>query len=122
MNNINNVTEELMTGTFSELGLRETLVEGLKKSEIDVPTEIQEKIIPLALENRDLIAQSETGSGKTLAYLLPIFQNIVIAGGVQTIILAPTHELASQIKKEVDLLATNSGEKVSSALIIGEVN
>lgn len=111
-----------MDSSFIELGVKPELVEGLKKADISIPTEIQKKIIPLALEKKDLIAQSETGSGKTLAYLLPIFEKIDLAAKVQTIILAPTHELASQIKGQIELLVKNSGLPINFALIIGEVN
>ena len=80
-----------MTESFNELGINEKLIEGLKKVDISVPTEIQTKTIPVILQKKDLIGQSETGSGKTLAYLLPIFQNIIPGPGIQALILAPTH-------------------------------
>lgn len=111
-----------MEKTFADLGLDSKLIEGLKKSEIINPTHVQIQAIPLIMENKEVVAQSETGTGKTLAYLLPIFQKTDLASGMQTIILAPTHELAAQIKKEVDLLAKNSEINVTAALIIGEVN
>ncbi|MFN8671263.1 MAG: DEAD/DEAH box helicase [Candidatus Sericytochromatia bacterium] len=111
-----------MDNTFTNLGLNSQLEEGLKKLSITNPTEIQGKVIPELLLKKDLIFQSETGSGKTFAYLLPIFQNININDKTQTIILAPTHELASQIKTQVELLAKNSNLPISYALIIGEVN
>lgn len=112
-----------MEASFSELGLNPSLIEGLKKSNITDPTDIQIKTIPLALENKDIIGESQTGSGKTLAYLLPIFQKIDSSKKeMQVIILAPTHELAVQIEKEVQLLADNSGVPVTSAAIIGDVN
>ena len=111
-----------MAKSFLELGLKNELVEGLKKVSITEPTEIQEKVIPIALEKKNIIGQSETGSGKTLAYLLPIFEKMALDKGVQAIILAPTHELASQIKSETELLAKNSTLPVTFALIIGDVD
>jgi superfamily II DNA/RNA helicase len=112
-----------MTVAFNELGLNESLTQGLKKQSIDEPTEIQVKAIPPALQNRDIIGQSQTGSGKTLAYLLPIFQKIDSSKKeMQAIVLAPTHELAMQIDKQVKTLAENSGMPVKSAVIIGQVN
>lgn len=112
-----------MTTLFQELGLNDSLVEALKKENITIPTEIQTKTIPLALENRDIIGQSQTGSGKTLAYLLPIFQRIAEEKReMQSIILAPTHELVMQIDNEIKLLSKNSGKAVTSTTIIGEVN
>ncbi len=112
-----------MDKLFNELGLQENLIEGLKKQGIESPTEIQIKAIPLGLANKDIIGESETGTGKTLAYLLPIFQKIdTTSKDIQAIILAPTHELAIQIHKQIELLSENSAFPVKSTSIIGSVN
>jgi len=112
-----------MDKSFVELGIQENLIQGLKKQGIESPTEIQVKSIPLGLENKDIIGESETGTGKTLAYLLPIFQKIDITSkDIQAIILAPTHELAMQIHKQVELLSENSVSNIKSTSIIGNVN
>lgn len=112
-----------MSLSFEELGLDLNLIEGLKKENITLPTDIQEKVIPLALKNKDIIGQSQTGSGKTLAYLLPIFQRIEAKKReMHTIILAPTHELVMQIDKVIKALADNSAAAVTSLAIIGDVN
>lgn len=112
-----------MLKSFNELGLNPNLIEGLKKRNIVEPTAIQARTIPLALENRDIIGESQTGSGKTLAYLLPIFERIDPSKReCQALILAPTHELAMQIDREIQLLSENSKLDVTSAAIIGEVN
>ena len=112
-----------MDKLFNELGLQESLIEGLKKQGIESPTEIQVKAIPLALENKDIIGESETGTGKTLAYLLPIFQKIDTSSkDIGAIILAPTHELAVQIHNQIELLSDNTGGLVKSTCIIGNVN
>ena len=67
-------------------------------------TPIQEKAIPKILERRDLIACAQTGTGKTAAYLLPILHNIVSAEvrHLNTLIIAPTRELAQQIDQQVE--------------------
>lgn len=112
-----------MANSFDKLNLNTKLIEGLKKEGINEPTNIQIEAIPLALENKDIIGQSETGSGKTLAYLLPIFQKINSdKREMQAIILAPTHELVMQIDNEIKLLSQNSQMPITSAAIIGEVN
>ncbi|HEY8892790.1 MAG TPA: DEAD/DEAH box helicase [Clostridium sp.] len=112
-----------MENLFNELGLQENLIEGLKKQGIESPTEIQVKAIPMGLAGSDIIGESETGTGKTLAYLLPIFQKIDISSkDIQAIILAPTHELAMQIHKQIELLSENSNSNVKSTSIIGNVN
>jgi ATP-dependent RNA helicase RhlE len=63
------------------------------------PTPIQERAIPVILENRDVIACAQTGTGKTAAFLLPIINKIVQAHTetVDTLIIVPTRELAIQI-------------------------
>ena len=55
--------------SFHELLNHDALAEALKKQNITEPTAIQEQVIPLLAEVRDVIGQSHTGSGKTLAYL-----------------------------------------------------
>ncbi|MFL0246011.1 DEAD/DEAH box helicase [Candidatus Clostridium stratigraminis] len=108
---------------FDDLGLNSNLINGLKKENIFTPTEIQEKVIPIALKNKDIIGQSQTGSGKTLAYLLPIFQRIEPEKReMHTIILAPTHELVMQIDKVIKTLAEDSNIPITSLPIIGDVN
>lgn len=112
-----------MATTFNTLGINSNIINGLKKQEINAPTEIQEKALPLAMENKDIIAQAQTGSGKTLAYLLPIFHKIDSSKReMQAIVLAPTHELVVQIDAQIKLLASNSGIPVTSATVIGEAN
>ncbi|MCK4260851.1 MAG: DEAD/DEAH box helicase [Halanaerobiales bacterium] len=112
-----------MTTSFEQLELNSNLIKGLSKQDIKEPTDIQIKAIPLALENKDIIGQSITGSGKTLAYLLPIFQKIdSTKKELQTIILAPTHELVIQIEKQIKLLSQNSEVPITSTTIIGQAN
>ncbi len=108
---------------FVKLGINSGLVEGLKKVNITVPTNIQQRAIPLIKENKDVIAQSETGTGKTLAYLLPIFEKVdAVRRENQVIILTPTHELAIQVQRQIELLTNNSGFGITSTTIIGSVN
>lgn len=112
-----------MVDSFDKLGLNNNIIEGLKKADIINPTPIQSKVIPIALEKKDLVGESQTGSGKTLAYLLPLFQNIDSSKReMQALILAPTHELVMQIDNEIKLLSENSQAGITSTPIIGEVN
>jgi superfamily II DNA/RNA helicase len=68
------------------------------------PTPIQEKAIPVIQKEHDLIACAQTGTGKTAAYLLPILNKIVQAEvrHLNTLIIAPTRELAQQIDQQVE--------------------
>ncbi len=75
------------------------LLEGLSSMGFEKPTPIQEKAIPIVLNNKDLIACAQTGTGKTAAFLLPIINKIIKEHieEVNTLIIVPTRELAIQI-------------------------
>jgi ATP-dependent RNA helicase RhlE len=75
------------------------LLEGLTSMGFERPTPIQEKAIPVILENRDLIACAQTGTGKTAAFLLPIINKIIKrhTETIDTLVIVPTRELAIQI-------------------------
>lgn len=112
-----------MEKSFENLKINEKIINGLNAMGIKEPTEIQEKIIPLALEKINLIGQSETGTGKTLAYLLPIIENVDInKKEMQCIILAPTHELAIQINNTINEIKKASGLEITSTPLIGSAN
>lgn len=112
-----------MNNSFNELNINNSIVVGLEKQNITIPTGIQETAIPFALENKDIIAEAHTGTGKTLAFLIPIFEKInVEKREMQAIILAPTHELVVQIESQIKLLSTNSGINLTSLSIMGESN
>jgi len=112
-----------MIKSFNSLGLNPSLLNALEKERITIPTEIQIKVIPQVLKNKDLIVQSPTGTGKTLAYLLPLFGMIDASKKeMQAIILVPTHELAIQIQRQIERLSQNSEIKIIGTPIIGNVN
>lgn len=91
---------------FKQLGVRDDLIQVLKKSGITSPTPIQEQCYPLIKNYKDVIAQAQTGTGKTLAFLIPIFENISSdIDGTQVLIITPTRELALQITEEANKLA-----------------
>ena len=109
-----------MANSFKDLNINENLIKGLKREGIMEPTEVQSKVIPLALEHLDIVAQSQTGSGKTLAFLLPIMEKIDSSSrDTQCIILCPTHELVIQINDQIKLLARNAELPIRSTAIIG---
>ena len=72
----------------------------LQALSITQPTPVQQKTIPLIIEGKNLLFQSETGTGKTFAYLLPLADNIEKdeKNGVKVLVVAPTLELSSQIR------------------------
>ncbi len=91
--------------SFKDLGLSENLLRILEEMHFKEPTEIQEKAIPLAMQGKDIIGGSATGSGKTLAFGASILEKIDYNGGIQSIILTPTRELAEQISTSLKKFA-----------------
>jgi len=111
---------------FTGLGVLPELNDRLAKKSVIQPTAVQRLVIPKLLENKSVVFRSATGTGKTLAYLLPGLQLLsgdtgVPYQGPRFLVCAPTLELCSQIKNEVDfLLEGKSGVNVS--LLIGSIN
>jgi len=97
---------------FKELGLDKNLLKILKEIGFDEPTEIQEKVIPLALAGKDVIAESATGSGKTLAFGALIVEKIKNGEGLQVLILTPTRELAEQNSRYLKIYSKYSPLKI----------
>ena len=91
---------------FSELNLHDSVLEALDAMNFEESTPIQEKAIPIILENKDLIAVAQTGTGKTAAFLLPILDKLSegkhIPDKVNCIIMSPTRELAQQIDQQME--------------------
>ncbi len=91
--------------TFQQLGLNEDLLNGISDLGFETPSEIQQKAIPVLLEEeRDLVALAQTGTGKTAAFGFPMLQKIdVNSRTTQGLILSPTRELCLQITNELKL-------------------
>ncbi|WP_316735514.1 DEAD/DEAH box helicase [Pedobacter aquatilis] len=92
---------------FNDFNFNPDLYEGLMSMGYKSATPIQEQAIPVILDNHDLIACAQTGTGKTASYLLPVMDKISRAADRHnnTLILAPTRELAQQIDLQVEALA-----------------
>jgi superfamily II DNA/RNA helicase len=88
--------------SFSTLALRVEIVTALTKLGYHEPTDVQAQVIPLALDNKNIIVQSHTGSGKTAAFVIPALNRIdPKLRKPQVLILEPTRELAMQTREEV---------------------
>lgn len=111
-----------MSPNFSSLGVNEALQKSLKELEIDVPTDIQQKSIPILLQQKkDFVGLAKTGTGKTAAFGLPLLQLVNTAKpNVQALILAPTRELGQQIFHNLLSYASNLPE-VSIAATCGGI-
>lgn len=114
-----NRMEERIYRDFKNFGLPQTVLRALDEAGVVSPTEIQQKVIPLATQGEDVIAKAPTGTGKTLSYVLPL----LLAADTQSkavgaLVLCPTRELALQIG-DVIKSATKYTEGIRSAVLYG---
>lgn len=107
--------------TFLELGIQKEYVRALKELNIVSPTEIQLKTIPKLLNSSiDFVGLAQTGTGKTAAFGLPILHKIdAKSTQVQALVLAPTRELAQQIKKQLFKFTKYTDEKIFVEAVYG---
>ena len=99
--------------TFEELGVSREVVESLSKMNFQSPTGIQTETIPYVFSGIDILAQAQTGSGKTGAFGIPIVDIVKRSEDLQSLVLAPTRELAQQVGEQLRLMARAKGLKVS---------
>lgn len=95
------------THTFADFGLHKDIVATVIKQGITEPSPIQDQVIPLILDGKDVIGLAETGTGKTAAFLLPLIQKTLAHKNQQTLILTPTRELALQVESEFRKFSTD---------------
>ena len=105
------------SNSFDDFNLRSDLLANVKAKGFIKPTQIQDQVIPHILNNRDVLGVANTGTGKTAAFALPLINKILRNQNERIIILAPTRELAMQIKQ--DFRSFTPGLKVYLALAIG---
>lgn len=87
---------------FDELNLSQKTKKSLEEYGYVETTQIQAKAIPVIMEGKDVIGQSQTGTGKTASYGLPMIEKIdVTSKNTQAIVLCPTRELAVQVSEEL---------------------
>lgn len=110
--------------TFADLGLPRAIVNVLGKQGITEPFPIQEAAIPDALAGKDVLGRGPTGSGKTFTFGLPMLARLAGApstpGHPRGLVLAPTRELASQIRERLEDPAAALGLRVLD--VVGGVN
>ncbi len=90
---------------FNDLKLKQALEKAIAARGYKIPTPIQEKSIPSLLQGKDLIGIAQTGTGKTAAFALPILNRMRERHPktIQTLVLAPTRELAAQIDESFSI-------------------
>ena len=103
---------------FRDFSVSDEISKALKGLAYETPTKVQEQVIPLALERKDVLVKAQTGSGKTAAYAIPICELLEwLENKPQALILTPTRELAVQVKEDV----TNIGrfKRIKAAAVYG---
>jgi ATP-dependent RNA helicase RhlE len=103
-------------GSFFGLGIAPGLLGVLDSLKFKVPTPIQEKAIPIAIEGKDVVGVAQTGTGKTLAFGVPMVQRLAQEKG-RGLVLVPTRELAHQVNDDLAKVARTF--KMRTAVVIG---
>jgi len=106
--------------TFKDFNFDDRLFAGIEANGYETPTPVQEKVIPLILQGKDLIASAQTGTGKTAAFLLPVIDKILNSpesDHINALIIVPTRELAVQIAQNLEGLSYFTS--VSSLAVYG---
>ncbi|KKR70425.1 MAG: DEAD/DEAH RNA helicase [Microgenomates group bacterium GW2011_GWC1_41_8] len=106
--------------SFSDFNLNESLLQNIIKKGYKNPTPIQDQAISPIMNGRDVIGIANTGTGKTAAFLVPLINTMHADRQMKTLIVAPTRELALQIRDE--FLSFTEGSNLSPVLIIGGTN
>lgn len=87
-----------MENSFNNLNIKKDILKTLEDLKYTILTDVQKQSLPLSLDNKDIIVQSNTSSGKTLCFCIPILNKLKTNNfSIQSIVLAPTRELANQI-------------------------
>ncbi len=99
--------------TFADLGLRNSVLKGVEACGFKHPTRTQSGFIPPILAGKDVLGQAKTGTGKTAAFGLPLFNMATRGLPFQSLILAPTRELAIQISQDLKDLGQHTPIQVA---------
>lgn len=108
------------THDFSDFNILDLLKSNIVQRGYSAPTPIQDQIIPHIINGRDVVGIANTGTGKTAAFLIPLLNKVIKNSAERVLIIAPTRELAFQIKEE--LLAFSNNTQVRVSLLIGGSN
>ena len=103
---------------FGEIPVSQEVDRALVDMGYSTPTPIQNMVVPLIREGRDVVGQAQTGTGKTASFGIPIVETVDPApGDPQALVLAPTRELALQVCSEISAIGHYRG--ISVAAIYG---
>jgi ATP-dependent RNA helicase DeaD len=104
-----------MSKGFQRYQLEDRVLEALTNIGFKKPTEVQEQVIPLILQRRNVVVEAATGTGKTAAYGLPLLSRIdYTKRSTQVLVLAPSRELALQVETALRSFTTHVKFRVAS--------
>lgn len=110
--------------SFSTFNLSSSINKAIKQNNFTKPTPIQEKVIPLVLEHKDIMAKAKTGSGKSASYILPLLELWLKNRGegkakIKALVLTPTRELTQQVASMLESFGEFIETKPKVVSIIG---
>ena len=111
--------ENIIKKTFENFGLSSEILDALTSLRYFHPTQVQESVIPVALDKKDIIVESQTGSGKTVAFGIPLVEQAEWEENKpQALILVPTRELALQVQD--DIMNIGRLKRIKATAVFGQ--
>jgi len=111
---------QIISHSFTDFQISNELKKNISERGYQTPTPIQDQVIEHILAGRDLIGIANTGTGKTAAFLIPLINKVLKDRRQKVLIIAPTRELAAQIRDE--FFAFSKGLGIYATLCIGGTN
>lgn len=109
--------EVVIKHAFTDFDLPQQLLANVKAKGYQTPTPIQDQALELSLAGKDVLGLADTGTGKTAVFALSIINKIILNPNETSLVVAPTRELAVQIRDEIRSLSV--GLPVSTTILIG---
>ena len=103
--------------SFDGLKISSEILAVLERQQFKIPTPIQYKAIPVAIDGKDMVGIAQTGTGKTLAFGIPMLQRLMEMQNKKGLIILPTRELALQVEEALQKIGRGLGLK--TAVLIG---
>ncbi len=110
--------------SFIKFNFLAPIEEALTNNDYYIPTKIQDEVIPLVFQAKDILARAQTGSGKTASFVLPILNhwlsNMPLGKSkIKTLVLTPTRELTLQVADTFNTLSSSFEKKIKVVSVIG---
>ncbi len=101
---------------YLDLDLNVNLLKGITEAGYEKCTPVQQKVLEVSLDGKDLYVQSQTGTGKTAAFLITIMQQLLLSNNTEkkALVLVPTRELAVQVEEEAKKIGKHTNLKIGS--------